>query len=97
MARITRTSNVDTNSATGVTIGSTTPGTEFPSSCTGSVTAGVEFDISAVRVGTYSGSSASYPLNGTVTFRLRKFTGGLLPAGGSGATATAAPIGQSTN
>ena len=93
---VARVYNVDTNSASGVAIGSTTPGTEFVLMY-GAVTAGVEFDISAVRVGTYSGSSASYPSNGTVTFRLRKFTGGLLPAGGSGATATAAPIGQSTN
>jgi hypothetical protein len=88
--------NVDSASTTGITIGSTTPGTEFVLMY-GAVNAGTEFNISAIRVGTYSGSSASYPSNGTITFRLRKFTGGVLPAGGSAGTGTAQPIGQSTN
>ena len=93
---IAKTFNVDMNSATGVPIGSTTPGTEFVLMY-GAVNAGTELNISAVRVGTYSGSSAYYPPNGTITWRLRKVSGTLLPAGGSGATATANPIGQSTN
>ena len=93
---IAKTFNVDTNSATGITIGSTTPGTEFVLMY-GAVNAGTEFNISAVRVGTYSGSSAYYPPNGTITWRLRKVSGSLLPAGGSAGTATAAAIGQSTN
>ena len=88
--------NVDLNSATGVPIGSTNPGTEFVL-LYGAVNAGTEFNISAIRVGTYSGSSAYYPSNGSITWRLRKVSGTLLPAGGSGGTATANPIGQSTN
>ena len=88
--------NVDLNSATGIPIGSTTPGSEFVLMY-GAVNAGTEFNISAIRVGTYSASSATYPSNGTLTWRLRKVSGSLLPAGGSGATATANPIGQSTN
>ena len=93
---LARVYNVDLNSATGVPIGSTNPGTEFVL-LYGAVNAGTEFNISAIRVGTYSGSSAYYPSNGTITWRLRKVSGSLLPAGGSGATATANPIGQSTN
>ena len=93
---LARVYNVDLNSATGVPIGSTNPGTEFVL-LYGAVNAGTEFNISAIRVGTYSGSSAFYPSNGTITWRLRKVSGTLLPAGGSGATATANPIGQSTN
>ena len=93
---LARVYNVDLNSATGVPIGSTNPGTEFVL-LYGAVNAGTEFNISAIRVGTYSGSSAYYPSNGSITWRLRKVSGSLLPAGGSGATATANPIGQSTN
>ena len=93
---LARVYNVDLNSATGVPIGSTNPGTEFVL-LYGAVNAGTEYNISAIRVGTYSGSSAYYPSNGTITWRLRKASGTLLPAGGSGATATANPIGQSTN
>ena len=93
---VSRVYNVDVNSATGIPMGSTTPGVEFVA-LSGIVTAGVEFDISAIRVGTYSASSANYPSNGTITWRLRKVSGGVLPAGGTTGTATAAPIGQSTN
>ena len=75
--------NVDTQSATGIPIGSTTPGSEFVLMY-GAVNAGTEFNISAIRVGTYSGASATYPSNGTLTWRLRKVSGTLLPAGGSG-------------
>ena len=91
---LARVYNVDTNSATGITIGSTTPGTEFPIML-GAAPAGVEFNVSAIRVGTYSGSSASYPSNGTVTFRLRRVTG-TPTTGVQAATATAAPVSQST-
>ena len=92
---VARTYNVDVNSATGITMGSTTPGVEFVAMY-GAVTAGVEYNISAIRVGTYSAASASYPSNGTITWRLRKVSGALAPAGGSGGTATAAAISQST-
>ena len=86
---------MDTNSATG----DHTSGAPLPelnsSSCDG-CTAG-EYNVSAIRVGTYSGSSAFYPTNGTITFRLHVVqAGSILPAGGSGATGTAAPVSQST-
>ena len=91
---LARVYNVDLNSATGITIGSTTFGTEWVAMY-GQVATGYEYNISAVRVGTYSAASASYPSNGTITWRLRRvastFTTGI-----NGATATAAPIGPST-
>ena len=93
---IAKTFNVDTQLATGIIIGSTNPGTEFVLMY-GAVNAGTEFNISAIRVGLYAGSSAYFPTNGTITWRLRKVSGSLLPAGGSAGTATANPIGQSTN
>ena len=92
---LARVFNVDTNSTTGITIGSTTPGTEFVLAY-GTCGSNSEFNVSAVRVGTYSGSSASYPSNGTITFRLRRSSGTLLPAGGSGGNGTAAAISAST-
>jgi len=92
---VARTYNVDTNSATGITIGSTTPGTEFPI-LYGQIAATSEFNVSAVRVGMLSISgSPYYPSNGTVTFRLRRVAGSF-SGGVQGATATAAPVGQST-
>ena len=53
-----------------------------------------EFNISAIRVSTYSAASASYPANGTITWRLRRVssTNSAILVG----TATASPIGQST-
>ncbi len=53
-----------------------------------------EFNISAVRVATYSAASASYPSNGTITWRIRRVSGTASPV--LAGTATAAPIGQST-
>ena len=92
---LARVYNVDANSTTGIVIGSTTPGSEFPILWGDIGTAG-EFNISAIRVGTYSGSSASYPSNGTVTFRLRRVAS-TFSAGLQGGTGTAYPVGQSTN
>jgi hypothetical protein len=90
---VSRTYNVDSNSATGITIWSTTPGTEFILMV--GETSG-EFNVSAIRVGTYSGASASYPSNGTITFRLRRSSGAIAPAGGTAGTGTASPVSQST-
>jgi hypothetical protein len=85
---------VDTNSTTGITIGSTTPGSEFPILWANSTS---EYNVSAIRVGTYSGSSAFYPSNGTVTFRLRRITqAATFSAGLQGGTATAVNLMQST-
>lgn len=42
----------------------------------GAAPAGVEFNISAIRVSTISSAgAASYPSNGTITWRLRRVTG----------------------
>lgn len=89
---VARTYNIDAEQTTGISIGTGgVPGTEYVILYGGS--AG-EFNISAVRVGTYSGSSASYPSNGTITWRLRRVssTSSAILAG----TATARPISQST-
>jgi hypothetical protein len=91
---LARVYNVDSNSATGIIIGSTTPGSEFPILWASTTS---EFNISAIRVGTYSGSSASYPSNGTITWRLRRVgQAATFSAGLQGGTGLAAPIGQST-
>ena len=91
---VARVYNVDSGSVTGITIGSTTPGSEFPL-IWGNTTS--EYNISAVRVGTYSGSSAFYPSNGTITWRLRRITqAATFSAGLQGGTGTAATAGQST-
>ena len=67
---VARTYNVDAEQTTGISIGTGgVPGTEYVLMYGGS--AG-EFNVSAVRVSTYSGSSASYPSNGTITWRLRR-------------------------
>src|SRR5580704_3511897 len=52
-----------------------------------------DFDVSAIRVATYSAASASYPSNGTITWRLRKVSGA--SSATLVGTATAAPGGQS--
>lgn len=86
--------DVSPNLGTGLLIGSTNPANEYPLLIGG--TAG-EFNISAIRVGLISGVSASYPANGTITFRVRRLTNGTTYATGvQGATGTAGPIGQST-
>ena len=91
---LARVYDVTSNSTTGITIGSTTPGTEFPILWGVSNTS--EFNISAVRVGVYSGTSASYPSNGTITWRLRRVGQAATFTTGLQATATAVSIGQST-
>jgi hypothetical protein len=91
---VARVYNVDSGATTGITIGSTTPGSEFPILWAQTTS---EFNISAIRVGTYSGSSASYPSNGTITWRLRRITqAATFSAGLQGGTGTAASVGQST-
>jgi len=89
---LARVYNVDTGQTTGISIGTGgVAGTEYVLLYGGS--AG-EFNISAVRVATYSGSSASYPSNGTITWRIRRVSStntGILVG-----TATAYPISQST-
>jgi hypothetical protein len=54
-----------------------------------------EYNVSAVRVATYSGSSASYPSNGTITWRLRGGMASTKSATLAG-TAVVNPISQST-
>jgi hypothetical protein len=88
--------DVDANLTTGIVIGSTTPGSEFPLMW-GNVPSTGEFNVSAIRVGMYSAAGAAYPANGTVTFRLRRIgAAATFSAGLQGGTATAAPVSQST-
>jgi len=78
--------------ATGIAIGTGGAGNTEYVLLYGSTTS--EFNVSAIRVSTYSLASASYPSNGTITWRLRRVSGastGILVG-----TATASPIGQST-
>lgn len=89
---IGRTYNVDIGTGTGITLGSYSAGTEYIL-MTGTTTG--EFNISAVRVATYSGASASYPSNGTLTWRIRRISSAPTTAILTG-TGTAAPVSQST-
>lgn len=89
---IGRVYNVDTGQTTGISIGTGgVPGTEYVLMYGGTAT---EFNISAVRVSTYSASSASYPSNGTITWRVRRVTS--TNSATLAGTGTAAPISQST-
>jgi hypothetical protein len=89
---IARVYNIDVNLVNGIPVGTGgVPGTEYV--CLYGQTA-QEFNVSAIRVNTVSGSGAYYPSNGTITWRLRRVAGtnsGILVG-----TATAAAIGQST-
>ena len=83
---------VDAELVNGIPVGTGgVPGTEY------AILYGLtaqEFNISAVRVNTVSGSGAYYPSNGTITWRLRRVAGtnsGILVG-----TASVNPIGQST-
>jgi hypothetical protein len=87
-----RTYNVDTQQTTGISIGTGgVAGTEYV--LLYGYSSG-EFNVSAIRVATYSGSSASYPSNGTITWRLRRVssTNTAILAG----TASVNPVSQST-
>ncbi len=89
---VARAYNIDTGQTTGISIGTGgVAGTEYVLLYGSSAQ---DFNVSAVRVSTYSGSSASYPSNGTITWRIRRVSStntGILVG-----TATAAPTGQST-
>jgi hypothetical protein len=79
---------------TGIAIGTGgTLGTEYVL-MVGGVPATAEFNVSAIRVSTYSGAGASYPANGTITWRLRRVTGTVSAT--LVGTGTAIPTGQST-
>ena len=91
---IGRTYVVDVNatSNTGISIGTGgVAGTEYVLMY--GVTTG-EFNVSAIRVATYSGSSASYPSNGTITWRLRNVSS--TKSATLVGTASVNPISQST-
>ena len=91
---IGRVYDVSPNIGTGILIGSTNPANEYPLMV--GTTSG-EFNISAIRVGLISGVSASYPANGTITFRLRRPANSItFTSGVQGSTGTAGPAGQST-
>jgi hypothetical protein len=89
---VARSYTVDSGQTTGISIGTGgTPGTEYVLMFGGTAE---DFNISAIRVATYSGSSASYPSNGTITWRIRRVssTNSATLAG----TAVVNPTGQST-
>ena len=89
---VARTYVVDTQQTTGISIGTGgVAGTEYV--LLYGYTAS-EFNISAIRVATYSGSSASYPSNGTITWRLRRVSS--TSTGILAGTASVNPTGQST-
>jgi len=89
---IGRVYNVDVNLVNGVGVGTGgVPGTEYVILVGGTTS---EFNISAVRVATVSGSGASYQSNGTITWRLRRVSG--TNSGLFVGTATVSAIGQST-
>jgi hypothetical protein len=89
---VARVYNVDTNVLTGISIG-TGGATGVEQVLMFGSSAG-EFNVSSVRVAMYSLSSASYPSNGSITFRLRPVSGAnsAILVG----TGTAQPIGQSS-
>jgi hypothetical protein len=60
----------------------------------GAAAANFNYSISAIRIAIQSGSSASYPTNGSITFRLRRTTGS--NTGVFAGTATVSPTGPGT-
>ena len=86
---------VDSNTATGISLGTGgVSGTEYVLMY-GAIGANLEFNISAIRIALYSLSSAAYPTNGSITFRLRPVSStntGILVG-----TGTARAIGQSAS
>jgi len=88
---VARVYTVDTNASTGISIG--TGGATGTEQVLMYGTSAGEFNVSAIRVALYSLSSASYPSNGSITFRLRPVSGTL--TGILVGTGTAEPIGQS--
>ena len=91
---LARVYNVDTNLGTGISLGTGgTSGTEYVLMY-GSAGAGVEFNISAIRIGLYSLSNAAYPTNGSITFSIRPVSSTL--SGILVGTGTAKAVGQST-
>ena len=84
--------DIKATSNTGISIGTGgTAGTEYVLMY--GVTTG-EFNVSAIRVATYSGSSASYPSNGTITWRLRNVSS--TKSATLVGTASVNPVSQST-
>ena len=67
---VARVYTVDTNATTGISLG--TGGASGTEQVLLFGASSGEFNISAVRIALYSLSSAAYPSNGSITFRLRK-------------------------
>jgi hypothetical protein len=93
---VARTYVVDTNTATnaapGIAIG-TAGSSQTEQVLLFGATAG-EFNISAIRIGLYSQNNATYPSNGSITFRLKVVSGG--NTGVLVGSGTAKAISQST-
>ena len=91
---VARVYTVDSNTSTGISLGTGgTAGTEQVLMY-GAIGSTSEFNISAVRVALYSLSSAAYPSNGSITFRLRKVSSTSSPI--LVGTGTALAVSQST-
>ena len=92
---VARVYNVDTGTtdAGWIPLNTAAAGAEF-ALMYGAAAAGVDYNISCIRVAVASGSSATYPTNGSITFRLRKST--TAATGVFVGTGTAYPAGQST-
>jgi len=85
--------NVDTGTTVGgwIPLGTASGTTEY-ALMYGAAAANVDFNISAIRIAIASGGSASYPTNGSITFRLRRSTSTVSPVlAGTGTAAATGP------
>ncbi|HTQ88670.1 MAG TPA: hypothetical protein VMK84_04175 [Streptosporangiaceae bacterium] len=89
---VARVYTVDTNATTGISLG--TGGASGTEQVLLFGASSGEFNISAVRVALYSLSSAAYPSNGSITFRLRKVSS--TNSGILAGTGTALAVSQSS-
>jgi len=94
---LARTYTVDTGTTVGgwIPLGTASGTTEY-ALMYGAAPSGSDFNISAVRIAIASGGSASYPTNGSITFRLRLSTSTLSPVLAGTATAQATGPGTIT-
>jgi len=72
---LSRNYNIDTGTTVGgwIPLGTASGTTEY-GLIYGAAAANYDYNISAVRIAIASGGSASYPTNGSITFRLRRST-----------------------
>ena len=77
---LSRNYNIDTGTTVGgwIPLGTASGTTEY-GLLYGAAAANYDYNISAVRIAIASGGSASYPTNGSITFRLRRSTSTVSP------------------